>query len=102
MKTIPLDGQPLIRPLFWLEPSNKALYTINDQFLVGDQIMVAPVLEPNAISRQIYIPVGKWVDPNLNCTVTGPTLIANYTLKLETIPYFLAYSSQKSSQVKVC
>jgi len=94
MKTIPLDGQPFIRPLFWLEPDNQAVFKINDQFLVGDQIMVAPVLEPNATSRQIYIPTGKWFDPNLNCLITGPTLISNYSLKLETIPYFFSFSNQ--------
>ena len=53
---LPLDGQPIIRPLWWIEPENNLIFDMNDQFLVGDHILVAPVLEPGLKSRKIYFP----------------------------------------------
>ena len=35
-----LDGQPIIRPLWWSEPDNTKTFNVTDQFLVGDRIMV--------------------------------------------------------------
>jgi alpha-glucosidase (family GH31 glycosyl hydrolase) len=55
---LPLDGQPIIRPVWWLEPENNLIYQINDQFVVGDDILVAPVLDPEIKHRNIYFPRG--------------------------------------------
>jgi alpha-glucosidase len=39
-----LDGIPIIRPMFWTNTSDPELFTIIDQFIVGDSLVVAPVL----------------------------------------------------------
>lgn len=93
MRGLPLDGQPLIRPMFWLEPDNQKVFTISDQFVVGDQIIVAPVVESNATARQVYLPKGSWWDYNNDCNVVGPVYL-NYKVTLESIPFFLANSDQ--------
>lgn len=82
-----LDGSPIIRPIWWLEPENDAVFRINDQFLVGDEILVAPVLDPGLTEREIYLPKGKWNYINDDCILKGP-ISKNFTLSLETIPYF--------------
>ncbi len=53
-------GHPLTRPLFWMDPNDEDLYQIDDSFLLGDALLVAPVLERGATGRTIRLPAGKW------------------------------------------
>jgi alpha-glucosidase len=54
------NGAPVIRPLFWMEPRNKALYGVDDAFMVGDTLLAAPVLEEGATQREVLLPAGTW------------------------------------------
>ena len=53
---------PIVRPIWWLADSpNKLdaqLFTITNQFLIGDRIMAAPILTHNCTSRSVYFPKG--------------------------------------------
>jgi alpha-glucosidase (family GH31 glycosyl hydrolase) len=51
-------GSPLIRPLWWLNNSDQITLTIDDEFLVGNDILVAPILKENSYQRDIYLPKG--------------------------------------------
>lgn len=53
-------GYPIIRPLWWIAPDDKQAININDQFLIGDNVMVAPVIKEGAIQRNVYFPEGTW------------------------------------------
>lgn len=53
-------GFPLVRPLFWLDSSNDRLWNIDDAFLLGNQIIVSPILEENTRSRSVFLPRGQW------------------------------------------
>jgi alpha-glucosidase len=55
-------GLPLVRPIFWGEENNADLWDIEDAFLLGDSILVAPVLEEGVFSRQVFLPGGRWVE----------------------------------------
>lgn len=55
-------GWPLVRPLYWLQPSEASLWTVEDAFLLGDHLLVAPVLEQSAVSRPVPLPAGRWFD----------------------------------------
>jgi alpha-glucosidase len=57
-----LNGLPIMRPLFMHDENDEALYSINDEFMVGDSIIVAPVTQPNTFWRSVYLPRGKWID----------------------------------------
>lgn len=58
-----IDGLPLIRPLLLNYQNDEKTYEINDQFLCGESIMVAPILEQGKKARMVYLPKGsKWVD----------------------------------------
>ena len=49
-------GEPIIRPLWWIDPLNTKTFDIEDEFLVGDDLLVAPVVEKDARTRDIYLP----------------------------------------------
>ena len=56
-------GYPIVRPLWWIADSQKQLdsqlFTITDQFLVGDGLMAAPIMTgPGTTSRSVYFPKG--------------------------------------------
>ena len=53
-------GAPLLRPLFWIDPHNPKLWAVDDAFLLGSDLLVAPVLEPAARTRRIRLPAGRW------------------------------------------
>lgn len=59
-------GVPLVRPLFWNDASDAESLRVEDQFFLGDHLLVAPVVEPGATGREVYFPPGVWYpfDPN--------------------------------------
>jgi alpha-glucosidase len=52
------DGTPIMRPLFWEFPHDPHAYAVDDQFLLGPAILVAPVVKPAATRRAVYLPAG--------------------------------------------
>ncbi len=57
-----LHGTPIMRPLFWHYPKEEKAYTIQDEYLFGEQLLVAPVLDPQVAKRTVYLPEGTWYD----------------------------------------
>ena len=55
-------GDPILRPLWWSNVDDQIALSIDDEFMVGDRILVAPVLEAGKKARNIYLPKGKWKD----------------------------------------
>jgi hypothetical protein len=82
-------GEPIIRPVFWLAPRDERALTCDDQFLVGDEILVAPVLKAGGTSREIYFPPGKWRDYWSGEIYSGPVIIKGYPAPLEKLPFFI-------------
>jgi alpha-glucosidase len=55
-------GCPLVRPLFWIDPQEHSLWEVDDAFLVGDVLLVAPVLAEGRRERSLTLPPGGWYD----------------------------------------
>ena len=55
-------GEPIIRPLFYDHMDQVKLYAVDDEFTIGDHILVAPVTEKGALEREVYLPEGDWVN----------------------------------------
>lgn len=55
-------GLPVIRPLVLHYENDHAVRNLNDEFLVGEQILVAPVVEQGVTKRMVYLPEGIWYD----------------------------------------
>ena len=53
-------GLPILRPLFLNYPDEGVTYTLHDEYLVGDDLLVAPVLAPGQATRMLYLPTGAW------------------------------------------
>lgn len=82
-------GAPPMRPLFFDFPGDARAWDVDDQFLLGPDVLVAPVYEAGARSRRVYLPSGaRWIDP-----VTGRALEGGTTLDadapLERLPVFV-------------
>lgn len=57
-----LTGIPILRPLVMHYQKDKNTWECNDEYLVGDRILVAPVTAQGARARMVYLPQGVWVD----------------------------------------
>lgn len=56
-------GQPVMRPLWYEFPDDKQTYLINDEYMVGSDVLVAPVVKEGMKTRGIYLPKGaEWID----------------------------------------
>ncbi len=52
---------PLIRPLWFVWPTDAKTFSISDQYLLGGCVMVAPILYPNTTNRTLYLPnASRW------------------------------------------
>ncbi len=53
-------GAPVIRPLAWHYPKDPATFNLNDQFMLGPNLLIAPILAPGLAARAVYLPKGRW------------------------------------------
>ena len=65
-------GLPFIRPLVLDFQSDRTTHFIDDEYLFGRSILVAPILIDGAQSRKVYLPEGQWRDFWSEKTFTGP------------------------------
>ncbi|MFD3158157.1 glycoside hydrolase family 31 protein [Haloimpatiens sp. FM7330] len=86
------EGQPILRPLIYEFQNDSKAVNINDEFMLGENILVAPILEEGCIERNVYLPQGKWVD-----YWTGKEYEGNNTIgvsaPLDIIPVFIKSGS---------
>ncbi|GAB0098690.1 uncharacterized family 31 glucosidase KIAA1161 [Sergentomyia squamirostris] len=87
--TAVMFGNPVNAPIWWIDPNNPVAHGIYDEFLLGEDILSAPVLEEGKTSRDIYLPAGDWRDGNTNKTYRGPLWLRNYPAPLTVLPYFI-------------
>ncbi len=77
-------GMPMVRSLWIHYPEDSVCSSLSKQYLLGEDILVAPVCKKNAKSVKVYIPKGKWTSPH-----TGETINSNG--EWETIPAILGF-----------
>ncbi|WP_031024963.1 glycoside hydrolase family 31 protein [Streptomyces sp. NRRL WC-3725] len=65
-------GAPYVRPLWWGAPEDRALRACEDTFLLGDGLLVAPVLDPGVRRRAVRLPRGRWYDTVTEEVHEGP------------------------------
>jgi alpha-glucosidase (family GH31 glycosyl hydrolase) len=80
-------GEPLMRALFLDWPADAQTWTIEDQYLFGRDLLVAPIIEENSLSRWVYLPAGNWTNIWTNETVSGPCWL-DVQADLNQIPVF--------------
>ncbi|XP_059062041.1 myogenesis-regulating glycosidase [Achroia grisella] len=82
------EGLPLIRPL-WLVAGGDAALLVRDEFAIGDEIVVAPVLNPGETTREVYLPAGLWQDGIDGSLRKGNRWMHEYKVPLERVAYFI-------------
>ena len=55
-------GLPIMRPLVLIHPDDPKTFGIQHAYYFGAELLIAPVIEPNATGRQVYLPKGDWFD----------------------------------------
>ena len=81
-------GLPAMRPLFLEYPTDEEAASVDDEFLFGSDILVAPVLWQGATERVVYLPKGEWYDYWTGKHFTGMSR-TNVSVTLESIPLFV-------------
>lgn len=87
-------GAPLMRPLFYEFPQDERCWKLDYSYLFGDDLLVAPVVMPGVVEREVYLPDGvEWVH-----TLTGKRYLGGSIVKvsapLSSIPVFLKEGRQ--------
>ncbi|MFE6549919.1 TIM-barrel domain-containing protein [Streptomyces sp. NPDC057746] len=65
-------GAPYVRPLWWSNPEIRQLRDCEDAFLLGESLLVAPVLESGVRRRTVLLPRGRWYDTTTEVVYRGP------------------------------
>lgn len=79
-------GEPIIRSMEYMYP-NHGYEKINDQFMLGKNILVAPVVVKGQTKKEVCIPDGTWIEQNSKQTYTGPCKIS-IDAPMEILPWF--------------
>src|SRR5262249_24399940 len=79
---------PLFRPLVLNYQDDPSTYNLDDQFMVGDDLLVAPILKPDVTKRLVYLPAGTWYDYWTNKKYSGGTMIS-VDAPLDVVPMFV-------------
>jgi len=91
-------GEPIMKPLFFRFPADQAGYTIDDEWLLGDSLLAAPVLSDQA-GRDIHLPAGRWYDVAHRRVVTGPVDLTGYAADLTQTPMFIRLGTRDTAML---
>lgn len=84
-------GVPVVRPLVLEYPDDPATYDLGDQFLLGPDLLVAPVFDPDG-RVDVYLPDDEWVDFWTGERLQGPMTLQR-DVPLDTVPIFVRSES---------
>ena len=84
------SGSPVLRPMFWHYPDEPHVYdhAWQHQFLVGENLLIAPVTREKARLKKVWLPKGKWLDLNTEKVYDGRQAII-VDAPLDRLPMFL-------------
>ena len=86
------SGIPALCPIFWEDPMVESLLDIQDQFLVGEALLVAPIVHQNDRKRQVILPPGIWYSFWDDQTYNGENQYS-FSAPLSIIPLFVKAGS---------
>jgi alpha-D-xyloside xylohydrolase len=81
-------GHPICRPLALHYPDDPAGYNQKYEYLYGDWILVAPMVD-DTTARDVYLPPGEWIDWWTGERTTGGQTLADHPAPLDHIPVFV-------------
>ena len=84
-------GLPMMRALYLEYPEDRNAWNIDDEYMLGDSLLIAPILQPLDKSkiRNIYLPKGIWFDYFTKEKIRSTGMWITQEVKLETMPIFV-------------
>jgi alpha-D-xyloside xylohydrolase len=89
-------GYPIMRPMFFEYPDDEICYTLGEQYMFGDDILFAPIVNRGQTEKQVYLPEGEWV-----LTKSGETYTKGWHTVTAQINEFVAFV-KKGADVLSC
>ena len=89
------QGYPVMRPMFFEYPDDEVCYKLDSQYMFGDDIIFAPIVEQGQTKKSVYIPDGEWILTKDKNTYTKGT----YEITAE-IDEFVAFVKKGSDVIK--
>lgn len=89
LRTATQSGLPVLRPMLLATSGSPLVADMWDQFLVGSELLVAPVLDPGATGRSVYLPEGKWLDYDRRTRGLSGDQVVRVDRGLDGIPRFV-------------
>jgi alpha-D-xyloside xylohydrolase len=94
MQVASRQGIPPMRPLFVDFPDDPGAWPVEDEFLLGPDLLIAPVLEPAASVRDVYLPAGRaWIEAGTGDRHDGGRTV-RVPLSPDRIPVFVTEGSE--------
>jgi alpha-D-xyloside xylohydrolase len=84
-----LTGIPVMRALVFSYPADEHVTDLWDEYLYGNELLVAPVIVAGATERKVYLPAGRWLDYNDKRTVYTGNQTITAKANLQQIPLFV-------------
>ena len=86
-------GLPIMRPMVMEFPMDTETYSLDNQFMYGEELLVAPVVKKSARTRNLYLPEGVWIDFNDKKTEYAGEQWTTVAAPLDVIPMFVRKGS---------
>lgn len=86
-------GMPIMRALLFEYPGDPETYNLDSEFLFGEELLVAPVVEKEALTKRVYLPQGEWIDYSDGKTLYKGKQWISYPAPLNRIPVFVKKGS---------
>jgi alpha-glucosidase (family GH31 glycosyl hydrolase) len=85
-------GLPIMRHMAIVEPGNPNAWTIDDAYLIGPDLLAAPVVRPGVTRRPVWLPTGRWIDLWTDTAHDGPAWLS-VNAPIDQVPIFLRYGT---------
>ena len=92
-------GMPPVRHPVLKYLNDENVYNLNDEFMLGDALLVAPILEEGKVERDVYLPAGSWTNLLTGEVVDGGKTVT-VAANIGQIPVFLDNTSADVAEVK--
>ncbi|XP_070543125.1 myogenesis-regulating glycosidase-like [Ptychodera flava] len=96
-------GAPIIRPLWWIAPEDPQALLEDTEFLIGNNFLVAPVLERGQLKRDIYLPKlkeGRWKDSLYGKVYNGGQWYKDFPVALDAVATFSRVTGKENKLVE--
>ena len=93
-------GLPMMRALYIEYPNDRNVYYIEDEYMFGDGILIAPVLKPLSKTdiRNVYLPNGVWFDFFTKERIESAGMWIKRKIDLKTMPMYI----KEGTELKYC